>query len=319
MANLILTTKCQRRCAYCFAQEDRTTDMEFTLDNFKKAVEFIGTSHKAANLLGGEPTLHKDIVEMLRYLIVNDFLIQVFTNGMVSDELIDSIKNLISTSTLRDEQLSFGVNVNELKYRSEGETELQEKFFKSLGNYAYLSFTIQDADVDLTFLHDTINNFGLQPNIRLGMALPIFGTRSNKYIPLEEYKTVAKSIIHLSNNSPGTKIIFDCGFPLCMFTMEEINLLNMDDDNMFSFMCGQPIDIYPDLNVINCYPLIHVYKASIHDFKNLEELRRHLHERLATPHGIYEEKCTECSFFRRVCFGGCRGFFRPDLSNGGDA
>ena len=145
MANLILTTKCQRKCTYCFAKNDRNTDLNFSMDNFKKAINFISTGFKGVNLLGGEPTLHKDFVSMLDYTINKDFLIQVFTNGMTSYETIKDIKGLLSKSALRKDQLSFAVNINEHIYRSEEEVELQKRFFKKLGNYAYLSFTIQNS------------------------------------------------------------------------------------------------------------------------------------------------------------------------------
>lgn len=316
MANLILTTKCQRKCTYCFAKNDRDTNMDFSVDNFKKAINFIGTGFKGVNLLGGEPTLHKDFVRMLDYGINKDFLIQVFTNGMASDETIKDIKGLLSKSALRDDQLSFAVNLNEYRYRSEEEIKLQKKFFKKLGNYAYLSFTIQDPDVDLTFLHQTIEEYGLNPTIRLGLALPIFNS-NNKHLPIDSYREAAKAIIHLADNSPGTSIVFDCGFPLCMFTIDEIGKLNQNEENSFDFGCSHPIDIYPDLSVINCYPLSKVYKTHISKFDNIETLRKHLEETLMTAHGIHGKKCVECTFFGKICFGGCKGFYKPKHMGGG--
>lgn len=316
MANLILTTKCQRKCAYCFAKEDRGTDINFDMNNFKKAINFISTGFEGVNLLGGEPTLHKDFVEMLSYIIPKDFLVQVFTNGMCPPETIQKIKDMLDKTALRRDQLSFAININEKKYRTKEEEELQNNFFKSLGNYAYLSFTIQDADTDLTFLHNTIINYGLLPTIRLGLALPIFNS-NNKYLPIESYREVAKKIIHLTENSNGTSIILDCGFPMCMFELEEIGKLNQNKENYFDFGCGQPVDIYPDLSVINCYPLSKVYKTNITDFVNINELKEHLKETLMTAHGIYGKKCIECVYFGRICFGGCKGFYKPKHMGGG--
>jgi radical SAM protein with 4Fe4S-binding SPASM domain len=235
---------------------------------------------------------------------------------MVSSDTLQGIKSLLNTSALRKDQLSFALNVNDHKYKSDSEAELQKEFLNILGNFTYLSFTIQDADVDLTFLHQIIEEYGLIPTIRLGLALPIFNS-NNKHLPVDLYREAAKAIIHLSNNSPGTSIVFDCGFPLCMFTVDEIGELNQNKENNFDFGCGQPIDIYPNLDVINCYPLSKVYKTSINKFKNIETLRQHLNETLMTAHGIYGKKCVDCVYFRKICFGGCRGFYKPIHMGGG--
>lgn len=311
MANLILTDKCQRSCPYCFAKDYKGSGQEFTLEGFKKAVDFISTEFKGVNILGGEPTLHKDFVEMLNYLILNDFLIQVFTNGMTSKKVLERIKKLLGSSVLREDQLSFSVNINEEKYRSEGEFELQKNFFNVFGNITYLSFTIQDANTDLTFLDDIIKFYGLYPTIRLGLALPIFNS-NNKYLPIDEYREVAKNIIHLANHSPGTTITFDCGFPLCMFELSEIKELNQNPENSFDFICSAVIDIYPDLTAINCFPLHKVYKTHIDYFNNISELRQHFRKILMVPYGIMKEKCVNCMFFRKICFGGCKGFYEPE-------
>jgi len=315
MANVILTTDCQRKCAYCFAQEDRNANLSFTFDNFKKVVKFIATGPKLINLLGGEPTLNKDFVRMLEYVIVNDFLVQVFTNGMVSDIILQNIITLLNRISLKENQLYFAININEEKYRTDNENKLQDNFLKTLGNLVYPSFTIHDKDTDLLFLRDFIHGYNLDPVIRLGLAMPV-KPGNNKYLSMEYYSEVAANIIRLSKNSPGITIKFDCGFPLCMFTLEEINELNKDKENDFVFICGSPIDIYPDLTFSNCYPLSQVYKGSITDFDNIIKLYEFLTDGFMAPFGIYRDQCTTCSFFRRECSGGCKGFFELPRAGG---
>ncbi len=308
MANIILTTDCQRKCEYCFAQEDRSSKLSFTLEDFKRVVNFIATGPKLINLLGGEPTLNKDFVKMLEYVIVNDFLVQVFTNGMVSDNVLNNIVTLLNRTPLKKDQLYFAININEEKYRTDEENKLQDKFLKSLGNLVYPSFTIHDKDSDLLFLVDFINKYNLDPTIRLGLAMPV-KPGNNKYLSMEDYSKVASNIIKLSKNSPGITIKFDCGFPLCMFTLEELSDLNKDKENDFVFVCGSPIDIYPDLTFTNCYPLSQVYRGSITDFEYIIKLYEFLTDGFTAPFGIYRDQCTTCSFFRRECSGGCKGFF----------
>ena len=95
-----------------------------------------------------------------------------------------------------------------------------------------------------------------------------------------------------------------------MFTLDEINELNKNKEkNDFEFLCGQPLDIYPDLTFINCYPLSQIYKGKISDFDDIKSLYLFLIDGFMSPFGIYGSTCTECSFFRKVCSGGCKGLF----------
>jgi sulfatase maturation enzyme AslB (radical SAM superfamily) len=308
MANLLLTTDCQRSCSYCFAKEDRTKHLSFTWNNFLKALSFISTGPRALNLLGGEPTLHPDFMRMLEHLITNDYMVQIFTNGMVSHKLISQLKELFKRITLRKDQLYFAVNMNERKYRSEKEIYLQERFLDSMGKLAYLSFTIDDEDADLTFLPQAVNEFYLDNSIRLGLAMPVVGG-DNKYLKPASYRKVAKKIVDLSRNNDDIIITFDCGFSLCMFSMEEIAELTKDPKNDFSFICGTPLDIYPDLTMTNCYPLSKMHRIPMGKFKTIMDAYNYFEHGFTAPIGIYEE-CSSCPFFKQACLGGCKGFLK---------
>jgi MoaA/NifB/PqqE/SkfB family radical SAM enzyme len=282
--------------------------MSFSFDDFKTVTNFIATGPRAVNMLGGEPTLHKDFVLMLEYLIINDFMIQVFTNGMVSNKVLHNIISLLNKTSLKEHQLYFAININEEKYRTEEENLLQSNFLKTLGNLVYPSFTIHDRDTDLLFLKKFIDDYSLDPTIRLGLAMPV-GPGNNKYLPIEYYPNAADSIIKLSKNSPGITIKLDCGFPLCMFSETELEELKQNEENDFVFTCGQPIDIYPDLTLTNCYPLSQKYRDSISKFKTIIDLYKFLEDGFTAPCGIYGEQCITCSFFKKECSGGCKGFF----------
>jgi sulfatase maturation enzyme AslB (radical SAM superfamily) len=307
MANLILTDKCQRKCEYCFAQHEKNSGQEFTWEGFAEVVKFISTGPRALNLLGGEPTLHPRFMDILESLIVNDFMVQVFTNGMVSEKLLMDLIKFLNRIALRDDQLFFAVNINEYEYRTEEEIRLQNRFMDNLGRLVYPSFTIHNPDVDLTFLADIVDKFYLDNSVRLGLSMPIVGAR-NKYLPKEGYRRAAKSIIDFARNT-NVNIIFDCGFPLCMFELEELSELNADDKNDFSFICGCPLDIYPDLTATNCYPLSKVHKKPISEFSDIMKMYKYFEDKFDTSVGMYEE-CAECQFFKKACFGGCKGHIK---------
>lgn len=300
MANLILTTKCQNNCEYCFAKEDKKLNMDFSWGSFLVAVDFISKQEpKIINILGGEPTLHEDFCKMIDYLLYENFRIQIFTNGLISEKNIKDLSYIIEKHKPIKEQILFAVNV--------GQKDLsrQKMFFEKFNNIIYPSFTVSNPEDDLMFIPKLINDYRLDRYIRLGLALPIVGGK-NKYLKLKDYPKVAKNIVSLITNTYDIKIIFDCGFPLCMFEIEDIKKLDML--NKYQFVCGEPLDIYPDLTVANCYPLSKIHKSKLRDFENIEDLYKFFHYGLMSPEGTYSKQCSSCPFFNVICHGGCKSF-----------
>lgn len=306
MANIILNDKCQRKCAYCFSDNDSTFDIDY--NTFKVIVNFVATGIKAVNIIGGEPTLSNDFEKILVYLIKNDFMVQIFTNGMLDDDTFLIIRDIMKFAS--PDKIFFAININNKEFRTLEEDILQERFMSEFNKYTYIAHTILSKEYDLNFISDIIGKHALQKEIRLGLALPVF-KGNNKYLPVDDYKPVGKKIIGFAKNNKDIKINLDCGFPMCMFDVEDLNDINSNKNLNFSFECGQPIDIYPDLSVINCNPLKKVYRDNINDFENIEDLRLLLKKNLEVAHGMFGDKCKKCFFFMRYCSGGCKGFYKP--------
>ena len=309
MANLILTTECQRNCDFCFVKHDKEEHLSFEWDDFITALNFISTAgEKGVNLLGGEPTLHKDFLRMLEHLIERSFKIQVFTNGMVSRDLIFSIRELLENKMSEKDQVCFSIHLREPSVRTEEEDSLQRDFITVLNKYTYPSFTITNEEIDFTFLVKAIREYNMDPTIKLSLALPVIGG-DNIYLQLNSYRAVAKKIVSLSESVDDIVISFDCGFPLCMFTIDELNRITKDKKHGIKFMCGVPLDIYPDLTAVNCSPLSRMHRCSINKFEKIDDLIESFDTGFMTPFGIYEPKCKGCELFRDICFGGCKSFY----------
>lgn len=306
MANIILNDKCQRKCTYCFSENNNSFDMDY--NTFKVIANFVATGTKAVNIIGGEPTLSSSFEEILTYLINNDFMVQVFTNGMLNDDTFVMVKDVMRSAST--DKVFFAININNAHLRTHEEDRLQRRFMSEFNRYTYVAHTILNKDHDLCFISDIIKEYDLQNDIRLGLALPVF-KGINEYLPIADYKIVGKKIIEFAKNNKDISISLDCGFPMCMFDMEDLNDINSNKNLNFYFECGQPIDIFPDLSVINCNPLKKVYRDNISDFENIEDLRLLLKKNLEVAHGIFEGRCKECFFFMKYCSGGCKGFYKP--------
>ena len=93
MANVLLTEKCARACPYCFAKEYLKDSKENTLswENLIYIADlFEASNEKHLSLLGGEPTLHPDFVDFVMYLIQRHFRVNIFTNGILSNEKLET-------------------------------------------------------------------------------------------------------------------------------------------------------------------------------------------------------------------------------------
>jgi len=260
--------------------------------------------------LGGEPTLHPDFNEMICYLLERGFGINVFTNGIMSDEKLDEATMIFKD--IKVDQLSFTLNLNEPKTTPQtlSEAESVKRFLGHLGYRTTPGFNIFKLDFDLSFIFDLIYKYGLNRTVRIGLAHPIVG-KKNRFIPIASIKQIIdrlyvyKPIMERLRIKPG----LDCGFPLCQFDDEQLGWFYRNTGGHYDFGCAPVVDIGPDLTVWPCFPLSDFHKKSIYDFNNLNEIYElftsiHGKVRVETG-GIYEE-CDHCLYREEeLCKGGC--------------
>jgi len=311
--NLILTTDCQRKCKYCLAKDNINSPMQFTMENFKKAIAWIEMEKELINrvaLLGGEPTIHPLFIDFLKYLLPKKLGVLVFTNAMIENN--NFYKNILDVAVengIRSfPELGFCVNINEPKYRNNKEDELQDTFFRKLGRVSSLSFNIFEETFDPYFLITTIKKYNLIGNIRIELAMPL-GNR-NDYLKLESYNKVAIKIMEFIRKTTKNNIYvgFDCGFTRCMFTESDIQELDTLKTSSITFDCGPSIDIYPNLEIASCYPMSKILKAEMSDYPSVSNLFFHLEYELSKFSTIFNE-CKTCTYLiNNECSGGCKAY-----------
>lgn len=95
--NLIeITNKCNMCCNTCYAKSGKGNDLE--LETIKKMITFAaeaeGGRGEVLQISGGEPTLHKDIIEIIRFAREKFQYVMVNTNGIRIAEDEDFVKDL---------------------------------------------------------------------------------------------------------------------------------------------------------------------------------------------------------------------------------
>ncbi len=315
MPNLLLTYKCNRNCPYCFAQERQKAlnpDEPWAISwgNLVTAVNYyIEAGETLITVLGGEPTMHPEYINIYRYLQSRGLTVKMFSNGCMSREKIDKL-----LAVLQPERSRFIINVNEERDRADFETKMQDEFFRELGVASSLSFNLFRPEPDMDFLLDTIAEYQLRRRIRVGLAHPIAG-EPNDFLRPEQYADIAERLTKFAKkcNHQDVVLTLDCGFTMCDFTDEQLGALVRSNANL-NFNCGPIIDIGPDLNTWACFPLSKLNPQPLLEYPSFAALRRYyadfIKREMQTRSftGVYK-KCANCRHLRRgQCAGGCRSY-----------
>ena len=298
MPNLVLTFDCNNSCEFCFA--DKTQNKEFKFEQIDKVYQFIKSLNRdSINLVGGEPTLNKDFLAIVKYFLSQNQKITVFTNGNINKKLIENLK-LVS-----DNNLQFCVNRSQSKKSS-----MLIDFYKKIGYCITLSITIYKQNQELRHIIDEINTYKLNKTYRLGIALPVWPDKNNQHIRAKDYGVISKEVIAFVKQGLnfGIKPLFDCGFPYCFFDEDQKGFLSHQDID-FKSNCGIIPDICQGNIIIPCLPL----KGIIQKYQNnsvWEDIRPLLENQLKQFKKLpLFEKCASCEEIALGnCSGGCSAF-----------
>ncbi|MBI5477446.1 MAG: radical SAM protein [Deltaproteobacteria bacterium] len=312
MANLLLTNRCLRACPYCFAGRELEPGGRGTSVSWEDAVyvaDFLFRSGEdRLALLGGEPMLHPEFVDLLLYFRARGLHLTVFTSGMGPAATLRALEAHLPA--FDGDTLQFVCNLNDPEQTppARGEPARVHRFLTAFGPWVMPAFTIYRPDFRLEFLFDLIGQHGLTRHLRLGVAHPVPGAPSRHVSPAQ-YREIAgrlcsyRPLFERFRVKPG----FDCGFPMCQFTDAQLGWLQRLCGEAARFECGAAIDIAPDMSLYHCFPLSRFQRRSLYEFDTLADVNR-FYDRLrddlhAELPGIFEE-CDDCIQRRE---GSCAG------------
>ena len=229
---------------------------------FKVLVSTLTPGKDPVRLMGGEPTLHSQYLEIIRLLKSQNYHVVVFTNGLR--------KILRETSPCLPDRIL--VNVNDWEIYSSAQRAAICDNLSFFGARAGLAYTILESQFDLSIHRALILENQLQPVIRLGLAQPIIGG-DNAYLPDSTLPEVHKQVVTwaemLAND--GIRLSFDCGFIRRFFNDEDFEKL-VRAHTMLRFDCTPNIDVAPGLRVMRCFAFSEFERLSWRDFDNIQQL-----------------------------------------------
>lgn len=303
MANLVISTACNRTCAYCFTGDHQEKDNSFLdLESFDARLDFLDRSGiEQARLIGGEPTLHPCFPALVERARARGKIVIVFTNGLMPEQALASLE------ALPHEACSALVNVNAPEDLGSRAFEQLRATLRRLGEKATLGFNLYRPNLEPDFLIDLVREAGNRPAIRLGLAHPCL-SGNNCYVRPHQYMAIGRKIVQFARRAgqAGISVEFDCGFVPCMFSPQDLEMLQTLGANMI-WKCNPILDIDLAGRVLYCYPLSRLGHLPLTPQSHAATLRKSFEARTQAYRraGIFAE-CSTCPFKQSgICPGGC--------------
>ncbi len=333
MANIMINEVCNLRCGYCFANDfvdpKKTSDIgkgkSMNIDDFKRTVDFIARDRSSIGLLGGEPTLHPKIGEMIEYLIQDDRIkvAGIFTNGIHLERVMENIShpkvrfllNLNSPSDIGDEKYRMIIkNLDEVARIGQ-----MEKFLLGINMYK--------PGFDHDYFLEALSRYGMK-KARVAIVGPN-SEEARRVNYLEYCREIKPSVMRFFEKLYRANVVprFDCSgnvFPPCVLTNDEKSLMRkltdlandktrsymdrVDSMNLTTFpICEPIIDFTADGKAMRCFPM-YPEKVDVIRFRNLKEISGYFKNRYDSFKYMIpiDESCRDCRHMKTMtCQGGC--------------
>lgn len=329
MSNIMVNELCNLQCPYCFANKyvngDNSTDISYA--NFKKAVDWINEKElrngrpwpenreaPRIGIIGGEPTLHENLEDLLMYAIRERLPgqdILIFTNALKIEEYIDF---------LAEHDISLLINLNSPKDIGENNYKRTIENIRKMrlkGIHISIGINFYKADLDTKFVLDVVKEFAFK-ELRVGLTSPNTKEKveNGSFAYFEE---ITDSVINLIEDAAelGCAVHFDCQkIPACFMKRHENRMFeimkSVPIDVMDCANCTPVIDILPDLQIARCFGVSgRDITVPMEAFVREEDVISHFATKIdnVAMLTVKEEKCENC-YERNTgkCQSGCIAF-----------
>ena len=305
MVNVSIITKCNNNCKYCFQEGDyHERNQKLSCNDIKKILKWSLGDGRIA-LLGGEPTLHPDIVKIIG-LCASSRPTVLFSNILGPTKVIEEI-------LIKYPQVGWLINTTtreELKDLFETNIKLFQKHRVKVS--AGLTLTLNKED-DTKFINNLIRlgrEYGdIITKYRIAQATPYEEGKidlTSFSEPIEEFCKLAELY------TPWISTALDCATNCCQIPDNEIKKF-IDTYKVgkihFANTCHPIFDIMADKSIKYCSSLPEdlMPKKYYTDFKDYKECEEYLESFKQTYFQKYHNLCKEyrggCN--STICPGAC--------------
>lgn len=320
---LTVTNVCNRRCSYCFEGPFLGQPAKhMTPDDIHKLMEFGGKNEQRHTIIGGEPTCHPHIIQLVdvirRYSPIPPLFL---SNGLGRKDIMEQL--------LR-RGLRFLININHIdKYTDAQWATLQQNLnlLTDCGEFG-ISTTITKPEDDFSIVYDMLRTRigqGVR-HVRLGISTPGWGFGND--FPREFARGYGQAYLRLIQTihriNPLIEFNNECAVNLCLMEAEVYDKVVPIVNNL-KLRCGtgNP-DILPDMSTHWCFAAHGIPELTIKnifDYQNMNHVVWELQRRERQLQNELGSRCEHGSCDSLRCKGPCviYNYFRGRVQNNGDA
>jgi len=221
--NILLTSYCNQNCSFCFASHlmgKRNKTNHISFEKYAKLLDYLEKNGiNEVFLMGGEPTMHPDFIKIIRETVDRGFAIELFTNGVFSDEIRDfliSLGNQIKMYHLNLAAPIYG--------KSNVAKKKLAEFVRVVKNFSDISLTLTIDSFEQNYLKQVLS-IGLNNlkncSVRIGVA-GLFTWKDG--FSLKKNKEIGKMIVSMSCellSKRHVKSVYLTEITRCMFEDDE--------------------------------------------------------------------------------------------------
>jgi MoaA/NifB/PqqE/SkfB family radical SAM enzyme len=307
--NIILTYKCNLGCEYCYEKGAKLNYGDIPFDNFEKILKWLRKNKRdRIILLGGEPTLHPNFIDLLKISESNKMRVAILTNLLFNEKIIKAIidykgylilqANINNPYTYKDD--SYDLVYANLKRLHNGKRNLVLRYNMYKDNHDFGNIVKIAKETKWPIRFSAVNN-------------PVScESAAKKNENFREMYPKDKITDFLDTcNREKVAIVFARPVPKCIFKREEIEKYKK---NAIKFKCyvGKDGDytarliVNPDLSVMGCYG-VPIRGPELTSFKDIGELSDYYKGHYIRLRKIpLAPECLSCQdYLNDICQGGC--------------
>lgn len=295
-----VTYRCSLGCNYCYAKHlKKLIKHDMRLEDFQRIVDWVKPQNIMITFIGGEPTEHPYIPEMIDLCKQNHVDFRLATNNLFDKSLFQKIKG--NKFVLKNI-----VNYNTKRFYTKEKYQIFQRNLKIMHNvgidfYLYFNITKLDTFSDYKLLIKDAKKY----NTLVGISL----TAPHNI----EQDDEAKKLIYIVKNAKKANVICFLTRPIlkCMFSESQWKKLKQLLTKYYNYsICdfGPPV-INPDLTVFPCNSLnsLSMKGPSIFYFKDLKAIYDYYQDKVEKiAWKPLDKKCIDCLYrVNHRCQGGC--------------
>ncbi|MDR1996972.1 MAG: radical SAM protein [Candidatus Margulisbacteria bacterium] len=332
--NIALTTRCNKNCSFCFARAHRqeSSPQDMALADFQRLVELAlqDSPPQPLKLLGGEPTIHPQFVEMLDFLTRKNVRATLISNLLYTDARVRARLYQAALEGVIDGGLANAAELeidNHLEIFKANFTALQEACAKHGRGYLTAGITLsrrKSAAEETAYVEYLAGNLEIAC-LRLSLDFQAENKKDEFFINNKEQGEKILAIVHkcLDLRIPPS---WDCKLFPCMFEPKTFQKDIIGFINSLRTGCpvdGAPFDVFPDMSYIHCYPARILCGKNILKFSRISEAQGEIAFLKKALRGLSQhslpDACRDCGYYQTgqcdsLC-PGCQEITAPFLVN----